>query len=118
MDNGMIILTTLLVPLAIFLLYSYWLHLRKKNHLLTIESDWNNFKKAIVNNHIEGVSKFGTHLIWNEHLNMNKLKEMSALIKTFEDRIPEHDTKNNLKELKLLIYNKYLDWNIDYPYPG
>ncbi|WP_298421248.1 hypothetical protein [uncultured Kordia sp.] len=114
MGNGIIITLTICIPLGIVSLFYYWLGIRKKRHLQTIVTDWNNFNKAITNNHIDGILKFGTELIWNEHLTMIQLKEMSELIKKFEKTDFKTTKTNEYKELKLLIYNKYLDWNMEY----
>jgi len=110
MDNGMILYTTFVVTIGIAIVFYYLINRRKKGHSETIKSDWNNFQKAITNKHIKGINEFGTKLIWNEHLTMEKLKEMSFSIKSLGKDYVE------LKELKILIYNKYLDWNKEYPY--
>ncbi len=78
--------------------------------------DWNNFLKAVSKIHIEGISKFGSELIWNEHFSMIKLKEMSELINTIEKLNPEIQKSDKLKKLKSLIYNKYLHWNMEDPF--
>ncbi|WP_289046751.1 hypothetical protein [uncultured Olleya sp.] len=118
MENGIILLMTILICFGIISFFLFWLNKRKKKHLLTIESDWIKFNKSIKNNHIEGVSKFGTELIYNEHFTMVRLKEMSKLINTLEEQNIELKKSNRLEELKSLIYNKYLDWNLEYPYAG
>lgn len=114
MNNGLILLITLFVSLLVIARYFYWLNSRKKKHLLVIKSDWNDFEKSVANCHIEAMYKFGRKLIWNEYFTMQKLKEMSKLIKDLEDRNSKIDKNQRIKDLKLLIYNKYLDWNIEY----
>ncbi|CAL2085886.1 hypothetical protein [Tenacibaculum sp. 190524A05c] len=118
MENGMIIFLTVIICIITPSLFLYWLTLRKKNHLEKIETDWIRFSKAINNNHIEGIIKYGKEVIWNEHFSMIKLKEMSKLIDEFENKNIVLRKEDELKELKLLIYNKYLDWNIEYPFFG
>ncbi|WP_299887807.1 hypothetical protein [uncultured Lacinutrix sp.] len=110
MDNGMILITTFVLTIGIVSVFYYRINLRKKRHSDTIKSDWINFKKAIANKHLKGINKFGTNLIWNEHLTMEMLKEMSTGINNLGKDYTE------LKELKILIYNKYLDWKKEYPY--
>lgn len=109
MDNGTIILITFIVFGGIAIIIQYLFHLRKKRHVDTIISDWNRFEKAITNRHIEGINKFGTELIWNEHLTMNKLNQISDSINNLGKDYSE------LEDLKILIYNKRLDWNKRYP---
>ncbi len=116
MDSGIIIFVTVVLCIFISATFYYRLYLRKKKHLLKIDKDWIRFSKAIHSNHAEGVITFGKELIWNEHFSSAKLKEMTALIKTFENENIQLREKEKLKELKLLLYNKYLDWNITYPF--
>ncbi len=110
MNNGMILIAMFVIPIGIAIVFYYLMRRRKKRRSETIKSDWNNFQKAITNNHIKKVSELGTKLIWNEHLTSEKLKEMSAFIKSLGKDYAE------LKELKTLIYNKHLDWNKKYPH--
>ena len=109
MNNGTILILTFIITGGIAIIIRYQFYLRKKRHAETIISDWNKFEKAISNRHIKGVNKFGTELIWNEHLTMNKLNQISDSINNLGEDYSE------LEDLKMLIYNKRLDWNKEYP---
>jgi len=111
----MIILITICICTGIIILFNYWLFKRKKAHAISIETDWIKFNKAITNNHIEGIHRFGKELIYNEHFSMVKLKEKSKLIKRLEEQNPELMHNHQLKNLKSLLYNKHLDWKTKYP---
>ncbi|CAM1357436.1 hypothetical protein [Tenacibaculum halocynthiae] len=111
MEGDIVILLTFIILIGIYITFLFWSNNRKKNHLMTIESDWKNLKKAIENNHVDGIVKFGTAVIWNEHFTMVKLKEMKKLINVLEKQNPEIKKSKKLENLKLLIFNKSLDWN-------
>jgi len=105
MDNGVILFTTFIVTCSVAIGIHYLLYLRKKIHAETIISVWNKFEKAISNRHIKDVNKLGTELIWNEHLTLDKLNHISNSINNLGKDYSE------LEDLKMLIYNKRLDWN-------
>ena len=109
MNNGIILFLTFVITVLTTVFFYYFNSLRKKRHSQTIISDWNKFNKAIQNRHIKGINDFGQKLIFNEHFDIIKLKEMSKLINDL------YKNEKELKELKMLINNKYLDWNKDYP---
>lgn len=108
MDNGLILLITFSLPIAIVIIFYYLVSKRKKIHAKTLKSDWIKFEKAIRHKHINGIVKYGTELIWNEKLTDSKLEQMSKYIDNLEAKNAE------LENLKNLIYNKKLDWNKDY----
>tara|TARA_R110001632_G_scaffold43376_6_gene110039 strand:+ start:37322 stop:37654 length:333 start_codon:yes stop_codon:yes gene_type:complete len=107
MNNGIILFSTFIITAIIAVIFYYLFSLRKKRHSQTIVSDWNKFNKAILNKHLKGVDDFGRKLIFNEYLDINKLNEMSELIYDLDKNYEE------LKELKILIFNKHLNWNKD-----
>jgi hypothetical protein len=108
MDIGLILIITFSTPLLILVVYYIWLYKRKKRHEEILNSDWNKFEKAIIHNHINGIIKYGTDLIWNEKLTDSQLKKM-------KESVDELVKKNSeLEGLQNLIYNKWLHWNRDY----
>ncbi|TCI84866.1 hypothetical protein [Tenacibaculum sp. M341] len=116
MENGVVLFVTFFLCLVVIIFFYGWLHKRKKEHLSTIDADWVNFKQAITNKHIDGIVKFGNKVVWNEHFTMEKLKEMSRLIHNLESVHPELKTSQKLENLKSVVYNKYIKWNMKYPY--
>ncbi len=107
MDNGFLLIITFLTPLIILTTYYIWLSKRKKKHAETLKSDWNKFEKALNHNHISGIIKYGTELVWNENLKDAQMKKMK------ESVYPLAEKHSELKDLKNLIYNKWLDRNKD-----
>nr|WP_321237635.1 hypothetical protein [uncultured Psychroserpens sp.] len=107
MDNGIILIITFSIPLLLLLIYFIWLSKRKKRHAETLISDWNKFEKALSHEHINGIIKYGTELVWNENLTDSQMKKMKESV---YDLAEEHTELENLKNL---IYNKWLDWDKD-----
>lgn len=109
MNNAIIIAITMVVTLALVIFFFYYLSLIKKRDAKTIDSDWINFQDAVKQHRIQAIEKYGTRLIWNEHITVEQVKEMSAVMKKLEKSHPE------LNDLKLVIYNKRKDWSKQYP---
>ncbi|WP_298903492.1 hypothetical protein [uncultured Psychroserpens sp.] len=108
MDNGLLLIITFSILLLALIVYFIWLSKRKKRHVETLKSDWNKFEKALNNEHISGIIKYGTELIWNENLTDSQMKKMKESVYPLAEKHAE------LENLKNLIYNKWLDWNRDY----
>ncbi|GAK94215.1 hypothetical protein JCM19298_690 [Nonlabens ulvanivorans] len=109
MSNAIIIAITMVVTLAIVIFFFYYLSIIKKRDAKTIDADWHHFQNAVKHHRIQAIEKYGTQLIWNEHITVEQVKEMSTVMKKLEKSHPE------LNELKLLIYNKRKDWSKKYP---
>ena len=109
MNNGYILLVTLVLILTIPCFFFYYMSLIKKRDAKTIDSDWIYFQNAVKHNRIQAIEEYGNKLIWNEHITAEQVKEMSAVMKKLEKNHPE------LNELKLVIYNKRKDWSKRYP---
>ncbi|AGC78583.1 hypothetical protein LX97_02653 [Nonlabens dokdonensis] len=109
MNNAGIIVATLVITIGIVVIFFYYLSQRKKRNLKTIAADWKAFQNAITHQRIQAIERLGTQLVYNEHITVKQMKEMSRVINTLEN---EH---KELTELKWIIYNKRKDWSKQYP---
>lgn len=109
MNNAIILLITLLSTATIVGLFFYYMVLIKKRDAKTIGSDWKGFQNAVRHDRVEAIREYGERLIWNEHITVEQVKEMSNVINRLEKNHPE------LNDLKLIIYNKRKDWSKRYP---
>ncbi|MBF4985542.1 hypothetical protein FNJ87_14805 [Nonlabens mediterrranea] len=109
MNNAIILLVTMVVVFSIVIFFFYYLSIIKKRDAKTIDADWHHFQDAVKHHRIQAIEKYGTLLIWNEHITVEQVKEMSAVMKKLEKNHPE------LNDLKLVIYNKRKDWSKKYP---
>ncbi|MDG5493210.1 hypothetical protein [Psychroserpens sp. SPM9] len=107
MDNGLLLIITFSTPLLLLIVYFIWLSKRKKRHAEALIPDWNKFEKALSNEHINGIIKYGTELVWNENLTDSQMKKMKESVYDLAEKHTE------LENLKNLIYNKWLDWDKD-----
>jgi hypothetical protein len=80
MDNGLILIIIFSIPLLILIVYFIWLSKRKKRHAEILMSDWNKFEKALNHEHINGIIRFGTELVWNENLTDSQMKKMKESV--------------------------------------
>lgn len=108
MDNGIILIITFILPLGVVTLFYYLLYKQRKKDANHIDALWKKYQKAIAHKHTDGILKFGTSLIYNEHLTDEMLRIMTKDVNGLIDEFP------NLEELRLLIFNKFLHWNRDY----
>ncbi|WP_425077849.1 hypothetical protein [Psychroserpens sp. S379A] len=107
MDNGLILIITFSTPLLVLIIYFILLSKQKKRHSESLRTDWNKFEEALNNNHINGIIKYGTELVWNENLTDSQMKKMKETV------YPLAEEHSELENLKNLIYNKWLDWDKD-----
>lgn len=104
MNNGLILLLTLLITSAVLIILYIILYKKKKKDKIKIEEDFEKFKKAISIKDIDGIDKYGKSIIYNSNLDMFKFNYI-------KQNMSEINTDNpKLKSLKLLIFNKELDW--------
>lgn len=108
MSNINSIIFTFIVTISLVLFFYRVLYLRKKKHSVLLKPDFEKFRRAIENKNLEEINYYGEKLIFNTSLTGSKLKEISLLVKQLELE------SYNLKSLRLLIYNKSLDWNKEY----
>lgn len=108
MNNGLILLLTFTIPIVIVILFCFLTRNRKKRHLVSLDSDWRNFKKAIEHKDINGINKYGTEVIWNENLTNDMLIEMNDYL----DKVVLDNSE--LENLKNIIFNKKLNLSRGY----
>ena len=108
MDNGLILYITLFIPLGLVAIFYMLLGRRKKNDAMNFKSDIMNFERAIATHQYKSINKYGFRLIQNTQLTMKHLSAMSKSVNSLKDDNEE------LKELRSIIYNKYLDWSRGY----
>ena len=89
---------------------NFLLYKRKKNHLLLINSLFNQFKIAANRQEILEIDNLGKALLFNEGLTKVHLDYISETVNTHFYLHP------NLLELKELVMNKQLFWNRFIPY--
>lgn len=95
------VITLVLIAFTInFLLYK-----RKKNHLLIVDSLFQQFKKVSESEDILEIDKLGKQLLFNEGLTKVHLDYISETVNAHVDLHPI------LLELKELVMNKQRFWN-------
>ncbi|NRD21343.1 hypothetical protein HNV08_14895 [Winogradskyella eckloniae] len=93
-------ITLLSAVVAFKLLYKD--SVKAKNRLA---SQWQLFLKAQSLNDVKGICKFGTQLVYNKHLSLHQLNEMTDVINAYNEEHPE------LKKLKAALFNKKRHYN-------
>ena len=106
----MILYSTFMITIGIAIIFHYLLSIRKKRQLESIKSDWTHFNRGVQNKLPEGIIKYGTNLVFNEHLTASQLEKMYSDIKNLVEEFPE------LEELRVLLYNKHLTRSMNLPY--
>ena len=105
MNNGLLLLLSILIPF-LFSGSFFWFYHRKKQHTKpTLSIDLKHFKKAHEINDIKGIINYGNKIFYNLNLDNTALLVLDRII---SERIKKHP---ELEELRLLIYNKKLDWH-------
>jgi hypothetical protein len=104
------LIASVIIIVLIAFTINFLLYKRKKNHLLLINSLFNQFKIATDRQDILEIHKLGKGLLFNEGLTKIHLDYISETVNTHFGLHP------NLLELKELVMNKQLFWNVFIPY--
>jgi len=110
MNNGYILLITFAVTILFAGIVYYLSRLQKQRHQETFKNDWNRFEKALQLNDLKGINHYGTLLVRNVHLKSDDLNVIKKEVDPLAEKYSE------LEELRLLIFNKRLDWDVQIPY--
>lgn len=110
MNNGYIILITFVVTILFAGIVYYLSRLQKQRHQETFKIDWNRYEKALQINDIKGINHYGTLLVKNVHLKSDDLNVIKKEVDPLAEKYSE------LEELRLLIFNKRLEWDAPRPY--
>lgn len=104
-NNATILILTFVITTILVTIIYYFLLLKKKKDKWKLINDLRHLEKANLINDIKGINHYGTKVFWNANLDSELLDKVSEIVDSKIKDSPE------LKGLKLLIYNKRLDWN-------
>ena len=110
MGPGSVLILTLAFIILVFTILSFWMRRIKIRQSQSFGLDWKLFEKAIAENDIENINRYGVKLVWNAHLKPKHLKIISECVDSRINDFPE------MEELNSAVINKKVNWKKQFPW--